>query len=286
MEYRRLGRTEHRSSVAILGCCAFADGDADTAGSAVRDAVARGVNHFDVAPSYGDAEVALAPVMPEVRDRIFLACKTMERGAEEARRELEASLSRLRVEAFDLYQLHAVTSDEELDTALAPGGAIETLLAARDEGLTRFIGITGHFLDAPRVFRRAIGEAPFDTVLLPVNGGHFTDPDYRRAAEALFERAAELDVGVMAIKAVARRPWQSEDDRPFGTWYEPFDDAGAIDRSVSFTLSQPVTGFATPCDKRLLPLALEAAEHYVPMSAEEREEYLASRPGAPLPAMG
>jgi aryl-alcohol dehydrogenase-like predicted oxidoreductase len=285
VEQRRLGRTEHRSSVAILGCCAFGDGDAEAAGEAVRDAVARGVNHLDVAPSYGEAETALRPVMAEVRDRVFLACKTMERTAEGSRRELEQSLGRLGVGSFDLYQLHAVTSDEDLDTALGPGGAIETLLAAREEGLTRHIGITGHFLDAPRVFRRAISEAPLDTVMLPLNGGHFTDHDYRRAAEALFERCAELDVGIMAIKAIARRRWPAEaGQHEYGTWYEPFDEADAVARAVAFTLSLPITAFATPCDKRLLPLALDAAERFVPLSGEGREEYLASRPGAPLPA--
>jgi aryl-alcohol dehydrogenase-like predicted oxidoreductase len=271
--------------VAILGCCAFADGDVEATASAVHDAVARGVNHFDVAPSYGNAEAALGPVIPEVRDRIFLACKTMERTAGGARHELESSLERLQTSRFDLYQLHAVTSDEELDRALSPGGAVEALLAARDEGLTRFLGITGHFLDAPRVFRRAIEMAPFDTVLLPLNGGHFTDPDYRRGAEQLLERCAELDVGVMAIKAAAQRPWQQSTDRPYTTWYEPFSDARSLERSVAFTLSLPITGFATPCDRRLLPLALDAAERFVPMSAAEQAEYLESRPGSPLPSM-
>jgi aryl-alcohol dehydrogenase-like predicted oxidoreductase len=284
MEQRRLGRTEHRSSVAILGCCAFADGDSEKAAVAVRDAVTRGVNHFDVAPSYGQAEAALGPVMPEVRDRIFLACKTMERSAEGARRELEASLERLQVDSFDLYQLHAVTSDAELDTALAPGGAIDTLLAARDEGLTRFVGITGHFLEAPRVFRRAIDEAPFDTVLFPLNAGHLSDPDYRAAAEALLERCAELDVGAMAIKAMARRRWPSE-EHSYRTWYEPFEQTEDIERAVAFTLSFPVAGFATPCDARLLPLALDAAERVIPMTESQREEYLASKPGAPLASM-
>lgn len=284
MERRRLGRTEHWSSVAILGCCAFGDGDARAAGIAVRDALARGVNHLDVAPSYGEAELALAPVLGEVRDDVFLACKTMERSRSGARLELEQSLRRLGVDSLDLYQLHAVTTDDELDRALSRGGAIETLIAARDEGLTRFIGITGHFLDAPRLYRRAIDEAPLDTVMLPVNAGHLAEPAYRAAAEELFSRCGELDVGVMAIKALARGPWPGP-DHSFGTWYEPFTDPEEIARAVRFTLSQPVTGFATPCDRALLPLALDAAEVATPMSEEELDTYLAAHPGAPLPAM-
>ncbi len=284
MERRRLGRTGHWSSVAILGCCAFADGDAEVATSAVDFALGRGVNHLDVAPSYGDAEVALRPVLSRVRDRVFLACKTMERSARGAREELERSLERLGVSSLDLYQLHAVTSDEELDAALGRGGAIETLLAAREEGLARFLGITGHFLDAPRVFRRAVDETPFDTVMFPVNAGHLADPAYAAAAEALFARCAEIDAGVMAIKALARRPWPDA-GRRYSTWYEPFDQADHIRRAVAFTLSLPVTGFATPCDKALLEAALEAAEHAGPMGEDERAAYLAERPGSPLPAM-
>lgn len=284
MEQRRLGRTGHRSGVAILGCCAFRDGDGDAAAAAVRAAMRQGVNHLDIAPSYGDAELALAPVLPEIRDRIFLACKTGERTGDAARAEMEASLERLGTSSFDLYQLHAVTSDTDLDAALSPGGALEAILRARDEGLTRFVGITGHFLEAPRVFRRAIDEAPLDTVMFPLNAGHLADPVYRAAVESLLERCGELDVGAMAIKAIARRPWP-DDGRPYGTWYEPFTDPDEITRAVAFTLSFAVAGFATPCDPTLLPLALTAAEQATPMMGQEQERYLAERPGAPLPAM-
>jgi len=281
---RPLGRTGHLSSVAILGCCAFADGDAAAAAVAVRDAVARGVNHLDVAPSYGRAESAIAPVLAELRQQVFLAGKTMERSRAGARAELEGSLARLGVDRFDLYQLHAVTSERELETALHPGGALEAILEARDEGLTRFVGITGHFLEAPRVFSHAVAEAPFDTVMFPLGAGHLTDPRYRRAAEQLLERCADADIGVMAIKALARRPWP-DDRRPYSTWYEPIEDPAEAERAVAFTLSFPIAGFATPCDRRLLPLALAAAEAAVPMTPEERTRYLAEVTAEPLPAM-
>lgn len=282
MEQRRLGRTGHLSSVAILGCCAFGDGDVEATRASLDEALAAGVNHLDVAPSYGDAESALGPSLPAVRGRVFLACKTNIRTAGGARAELERSLERLQTDHFDLYQFHGVTTEDELEAITAPGGAAEAVLAAQDEGLTRYVGITGHFLQAPRVFRAALQRIDLDTVMLPVNAGHWANADYRRDAESLLDLCAQRDVAVMAIKALARRPWQGE--RQYSTWYEPLDEPGRIQRAVDFTLSLPVTGFATPCDRRLLPLALEAAEHFSRMAPEEiesatRQDDLAALPG-------
>jgi aryl-alcohol dehydrogenase-like predicted oxidoreductase len=284
MEQRRLGRTGHLSSVAILGCCAFNDGDVEAARQALDEALAAGVNHLDIAPSYGQAEAAVGPSLPAVRDRIFLACKTTERRADAAREELEASLGRLRTDHFDLYQFHAVTDEDELDAICAPGGAAEAVFRAKDEGLCRFVGITGHFLKAPRTFRRALDRLDLDTVMFPVNAGHFADPDYRRDAEELFAACAARDVGVMAIKALARRPWPAG-ERRYGTWYEPLDDPARVQAAVDFTLSQPLTGFATPCDRRLLGLALRAAEGFHRLDEAAIEAALRAEDLAPLPAM-
>jgi aryl-alcohol dehydrogenase-like predicted oxidoreductase len=260
MERRRLGRTEHYSSVAILGCCAFGDGDVEAARETLELAIGAGVNHIDIAPSYGDAERAIGASLSEHRSALFVGCKTTERQAGPARGEMEQSLERLHIDAFDLYQFHGVTDEEELDALCAPGGAAEAVFRAKDEGLCRFVGITGHFLAAPRTFLRALDRLDLDTVMFPVNAGHLARPDYRRDAEALFQRCAERDVGVMAIKALARRPWQGE--RRYRTWYEPLDEPGRVQAAVDFALSQPIAAFATPCDRRLVPLALDAAEHY------------------------
>jgi aryl-alcohol dehydrogenase-like predicted oxidoreductase len=281
MEHRRLGRTEHYSSVAILGACAFGDGDVEATRALLERAVAAGVNHLDVAPSYGDAELALCASLPAHRQELFVACKTNQRRAGPARAEMERSLERLGTERFDLYQFHGVTNEEELAALLAPGGAAEAVLRAKDEGLCRFVGITGHFLAAPRTFLAALDRLDLDTVMFPVNAGHFADPDYRRDAEALFERCAEREVGVMAIKALARRPWQGE--RRYRTWYEPLDEPGRVQAAVDFALSQPITAFATPCDRRLVPLALEAAERFRPLDANALEAALAQPDLAALP---
>ncbi len=161
---RRLGRTGHRSSVAILGGAAFSDADPDTTESAFRAALDVGVNHLDVAPHYGRAEALLGPCIPAVRDRLFVACKTLRHGADGVRAQLEESLSVLRCDSFDLYQLHAVTDLEELD---ARSGAVEAMLAARDEGLCRWVGITGHGLGAPAAHLEALRRFDLDTVMVP-----------------------------------------------------------------------------------------------------------------------
>lgn len=269
MQARRLGRTGHLSSVAILGGCAFADGDVEAAQRGVQTALAAGVNHLDIAPSYGAAEVAIGASLAPVRKQVFLGCKTTQRTAGAARAELEESLRRLGTDHVELYQFHAVTSHAELEAILAPGGAAEAVFAARDEGLTRFVGITGHFLQAPEVFRSALDRLDLDTVMFPVNAGHWADPTYRRAADELLATCGQRDVGVVAIKALARRPWRGT--RRYATWYEPLDDPARVQAAVNFTLSLPVTGFATPCERRLLALALEAAERFEPMSAAEIE---------------
>ncbi len=275
MQRRRLGRTGHESSVAILGAAAFWETTEDVVAGAFARAVAAGVNHLDIAPQYGMAEDLAGRVLPEYRDRLFVGCKTMQRGASAARAELERSLTKLRTDRLDLYQLHAVTTDEELAAALAPGGAAQALVQARDEGLVGAIGITGHFEYAPRLFRQALREVDLDTVMLPVNPTMLALPAYRADFEALLAVAAERDLGVMAIKAVARGPWGGR-DHTATTWYEPYQDPDRIREAVRFTLSLPVTGFATPGDVRLLPAALAAAAAFTPLSAEEIEARIAA----------
>jgi aryl-alcohol dehydrogenase-like predicted oxidoreductase len=285
MQCRRLGRTGHRSSVAILGGAAFWDLPPSVVRSAFEAALASGVNHLDVAPQYGRAEVLLGPLVPSVRDRLFLACKTLRPDGDGARQELERSLGLFGTDAFDLYQLHAVTGVEELDRR---AGAVEAVLAARDEGLCRWVGVTGHELSAPAAHLEALRRYDLDTVMFPVNPRLWADRDYRRDAERLLEECASRDVGVMAIKALAARPWAGR-ERTAATWYEPYRDEGGVERGVRFTLSVPgVHAFCTPGDLDLLSEVLAAAARFEPMDAGARDAASAEVAGEahifPMPA--
>ncbi len=275
MEKHRFGRTGHMSTVAIFGAAAFGQATQAEADVAMEQVIAAGVNHIDVAPSYGLAEERLGPWLARERDRFFLGCKTMERTKADAATELRRSLERLRVDAFDLYQIHAVTSMEELDQATGPGGVLEAILDARAEGLTRFIGITGHGVDAPAVFLEALRRFDFDSALFPINFVLYANPIYRRSVEELLRQCHARDVGVMVIKAIAKGPWG---DRPkiYNTWYEPFGDASHIRQAVNFALSQDVTGLCTAGDLTLLPLFLRACEQFTPMSAAQQKSLIAS----------
>jgi aryl-alcohol dehydrogenase-like predicted oxidoreductase len=273
VERRRLGRTEHSSTVAILGGAAFAQCTAEDAEVGFADALSRGVNHLDIAPRYGAAEDLIGPLIPAVRDDLFVACKTTRRNPEGVRAQLEESLRKLHTDRFDLYQLHAVTDLDVLEERVQ---AAEEILRARDEGIVRFAGITGHNDGAPAAHLEALRRWDLDTVMFPVNARMWSDPDYRRDAEALLELCAERDVGVMAIKSVARQPWP-DGERFATTWYEPFDEPDGVARGVSFTLSVPsVHGICTPGDLRVLRLALDAADRYEPMSLDDRERVIES----------
>jgi aryl-alcohol dehydrogenase-like predicted oxidoreductase len=268
--YRRLGRTNHESSVAILGGAAFALATTDEAQPAFEMALRRGVNHLDIAPRYGNAERAIGPLLPAVRDRLFIGEKTTRRAPDGVRAQLDESLERLRTDHVDLYQLHAVTDVHVLDERAL---AFEAISRARDEGLTRFVGITGHGLAAPATFVEALRRFDLDTVMFPVYPRLWADVDYRAAAEELLAISAARDLGVMAIKAVARRPWADDTgDRFATTWYEPHREPESIGRGVRFALSTPgVHAFCTPGDLGLLPLALDAADELTGMDEGERQ---------------
>lgn len=276
MDTRQFGRTGHQSTVAIFGAFAlspFERDEQDLADAVMEQVVEAGVNHIDVAPSYGQAEARLGPWMARMRDRFFLGCKTMERRKEDALAELHASLERLRTDYFDLYQIHAVTTMEELDAVTAPGGALEAMIAARDAGLTRYIGITGHGLDTPAIFLEALRRFDFDSILFPINFILYARPEYRRNAEELLRVCAEKNVGTMIIKTVAKGPY---DESPtHNTWYEPFTDAETIQNAVNFVLSQPVTGLCTPGDAVMLPRVLAACENFLEIDEAQQEALIA-----------
>ncbi len=271
MENRRLGRTDHMSSVVIFGAAAFSNISQEQANEALDLALAHGVNHIDVAPGYGQAEERIGPWLESLRDKFFLGCKTQERDRVGAWAQLQRSLDRLHTDKFDLHQLHAVTSFEELDKALGPGGAIEALTQAREQGLTRWLGITGHGLHTPAVFASALERFDFDTVMFPIHPRLYADPQYRRDSERLLQMAADRDVGVMLIKSITRAAWGTETQN-YHTWYQPYDRQQEIEGGVRFALSQPgVAGIPSAGDVRLLPMILEAAEQFTPMSQDEQE---------------
>jgi predicted aldo/keto reductase-like oxidoreductase len=273
MEKRRFGRTNHWSTIIVFGGFAVGPVSQEEADATMALLMEHGVNHIDVAPSYYDAELRLGPWMEKHRDRFFLGCKTQLRSRTEARAELERSLARLRVEAFDLFQLHAVATMEELDQCFAPGGSLEAILEAREEGLTRYVGITSHGWLAPAVQLEALRRFDFDSLLLPLNFKMWADDDYQRTLSELLEVTADRDVGTMVIKTWAQRPW-GEETPTYHTWYKPFDEPEMVERTLRFTLSQPITAAISAGDSHLLPAILAAAERFAPMDKHEQAQLL------------
>ncbi|HVO70187.1 MAG TPA: aldo/keto reductase [Aggregatilineaceae bacterium] len=270
MEQRRLGRTGHKSTVVIMGTAAFYTIDQGGASAALDLVLEHGVNHIDVAPQYGNAQAVVGPWLESRRDRFFLGCKTLERTRDAAWAELNDSLTLLRTSVIDLYQVHAVTTQQDLDQIFAPGGAIEAFVQARDEGLVRYLGITGHGMLAPTLQAAALERLPFDTVMFPINPRLYSDTKYRRDAERLLRLCQDRDVGVQIIKSIAKGPW-GDKSRIYNPWYEPYDIYAKIESGVRFALSQPgVTGIASAAEVRLLPLVIRAAENFKPLAGAEQ----------------
>ena len=275
METRRLGRLQHQSSVLIYGGAALSDVTQDVADRSIQEALDAGINHFDVAASYGSAELRLGPWMPQIRDRIFLATKTGRRDRESAWREINASLERLRTDRVDLLQLHTIGDVSELDLATGAGGALEAATRAVDEGLTSAVGITGHGSDAAATHLEALQRYPFATVLTPLNPVLWRDQAYRASYAALVEEVRRQGAGLMTIKTVSRRNWPAGAEHTHTTWYEPYDDQARITAAVSWVLAHDeVTGIPTAGDVSLLRLFVEAERHRV--DASEAEQRLTS----------
>ena len=265
------------ATVITLGGCGVGRMDQIEADKAIELALRYGVNMIDVAPTYGESELRLATWVQRMRDRFFVAEKTRERSREGAWRELHESLGRLGVESLDLYQLHAVGKREELDQALGEGGAIEAFEEARETGLTKYIGITGH--ENMEVLREALTRFDFDSVLLPVSLCSMTAPHPHNDFRPVLREAADRDISVTAIKAVFRGHWPGE--RKYGTWYLPSDTPKDIELGVRYTLSQePVATYSLPCDVRLWEMVLGAADGYVEMGEEEQLEAVEYARGA------
>ncbi len=273
METRRFGRTGHMSTVAVFGAAAFGQVSQAEADKAIEEVIIAGVNHIDVAPSYGKAEERLGSWLAREHGRFFVGCKTMERAKAGAEVELRQSLERLKIDHFNLYQIHAITSMEELDEVTRSGGALEALIGARDAGLIDYIGITGHGVDVPAILLEALRRYDFDSVLFPINFIQYANPTYRKNTEKLLKQCRAKDVGIMVIKSIAKRPW-GEQTKTHDTWYQPFTDADQIQQAVDFVLSQDVTGLCTAGDIKVLPLVLRACENFTALTKGEQEELI------------
>ncbi|MGE0879715.1 MAG: aldo/keto reductase [Acidimicrobiia bacterium] len=253
------GRTGHQSSRVIFGAAGLGGMRQDRADQILPLLLQHGVNHIDTAASYGESELRIAPWLAQYRDRFFLATKTGDRTGDAARASLERSLERMGVDRVDLIQLHNLVEDDEWETAHGKAGAVAALAKARDEGLVRFIGVTGHGTRIAGMHRRSLERFDFDSVLLPFNFTMMSQPAYRADVEALLEVCAERAIAVQTIKAVARRRWL-DDSEPHFAWYQPLVDPEPIDRAVRYVLSHPQLFLNSTSDARVLPSVLAAAD--------------------------
>ena len=252
------GRTGHMSSRLIFGAAALGAMSQERADATLGLANEWGLNHIDVAASYGAAEERLAPWLSGHRSEVFLATKTAERSGYGARAELERSLQRLGVSHIDLIQLHNLVEPDEWAVAHAPGGAVEALMAARDEGLVNHVGVTGHGLRIAKMHVKSLERADFTSVLFPFNYSLMSIDTYRRDVEQLLNICVQRNVAVQTIKAIARRRWTDDSTKHF-SWYEPLSEPTAISHAVQWVLSHPQVFLNTTSDARLLPLVFAAA---------------------------
>ena len=279
MDTAPFGRTGHQSTRTIFGAAALGAVTQAEADDAMELLLQHGINHIDTAASYGDSELRLGPWMPRIRNDIFLATKTGERTRQAAYDQIQRSLERLQTDHVDLIQLHSLADPAEWETAMGPGGALEAAIQAREEGLARYIGVTGHGTTIAAMHLRALEQFDFDSVLLPYSYPLMQNPQYAADFEALMARCAERDVAVQTIKAITRAPW-GERAQTTATWYEPLRDPDAIDLAVHWVLGRPGVFLNTVGDIHLLPLVLDAAERFqerpteAEMAAMAREQAL------------
>ena len=267
IEKRSLGKTGVFLSVIGFGGIVVKDATPENASAVVRLAIDTGINYFDVAPSYGDAEIKLGPALEPYRKDVFLACKTTKRSKAEARAELKQSLQHLRTDHFDLYQFHAVTTLEEVDAIFSPGGAVEAFQEARKEGKIRFIGFSAHSVEAAMAM---MDRFDFDTILFPVNFATWNAGNF---GPQVLANAQEKKMGILALKAMAKGPWPEGADRTKypKCWYEPLAEQEDARMGLRFTLSHPVTAAIPPGEEELFRLALSLSDRLQPLKKSEIE---------------
>jgi aryl-alcohol dehydrogenase-like predicted oxidoreductase len=272
IELQAFGRTGHDSTRVIFGAAALGAMRQERADQVLETVLEAGINHIDTAASYGDSELRLRPFLEQHRPAFFLATKTGERSGAAARQELERSLERLGVDQVDLIQLHNLVESDEWDVAHGPGGAVEALARARDEGLVRFIGVTGHGTRIAGMHLRSLERFDFDSVLLPYNYLMARDEAYRSSFEALVALCADRQVAVQTIKSVARRRWPDDASDPHFAWYQPLPAGEALDRAVAFVLGRPGLFLNTSSDATLLRSTLDAAARDQVVPTDEQLE--------------
>ncbi|HXG24917.1 MAG TPA: aldo/keto reductase [Chthonomonadales bacterium] len=266
MERRPYGNSGHHLSLIGFGGIVVAGMAQSDANRIVHEAIDRGINYFDVAPTYGDAEERLGPALEGHRDKIFLACKTTQRQKEGAARELRESLRKLRTDRFDLYQLHGLPNVAETEACFAPGGAMEAFLEARQAGLIRYIGFSAHSVEAALL---ALERFPFDSVLFPFNYTAYYQANF---GPQVLEIAKQKNAARLALKAMARRPWPEGTERKFkNCWYEPHTNPADAELALRWTLSLPITAAIPPGDPGIFRMALDFAERFKPLSEEEQK---------------
>ena len=261
IERAAFGRTGHDSTRVIFGAAALGRMSQDRADATLAVVADFGLNHIDTAAAYGDAELRLAPFLAEHRVDVFLATKTGDRTGDGARASLERSLERMGVDSVDLIQLHNLVEEDEWATAHGPGGAVEALARARDEGLTRFIGVTGHGLRIARMHLRSLERFDFDSVLFPYNFVLVRNEAYRSDVEELIAVCADRHVATQTIKSIARRRWRDDDSAPRYSWYAPVTEADALGRAVRYVLGRPGLFLLSSSDATRLPAILAAAQN-------------------------
>ncbi len=267
MEKRILGKTGEQLSIIGFGGIAVSGVEQSEANELVREAIDSGVNYFDVAPSYGNAQERLGPALEEFRKDVFLACKTVERGKEGAAAELRESLKMLRTDHFDLYQLHGMASDDDFQKAMGPGGAIEALVKAREQGLTRYLGFSAH---SAEVALALMDRFDFDTVLFPINWVCYFNANF---GPQVIAKAKDKGMGRLALKAMARTTREKGERNEYPKcWYKPVTDPEETALAIRFTLSQPLTAAVTPGDSRLLRRALDVGNEFQPLTDAEYED--------------
>jgi aryl-alcohol dehydrogenase-like predicted oxidoreductase len=276
------GRTNHLSTRTLFGAAAFYQCNQEEADRTMEVIFQYGINHIDTAASYGDSEIRLGPWIKKYRQEFFLASKTEERKYQAAKESIHRSLERLNTDHLDLIQLHAVIEDEEMETALGPGGALEAAIEARQQGLVRFIGITSHTLHAPVIHRQSLERFDFDSVLLPYNYMLMQNPQYAADFEALATVCKQKNVAMQLIKTLQRRPW-GERPHTSSTWYEPFTEPKFVELATHWALGRSGTFLNTAGDIHVLPLILEAASRFEQAPAEaEMQAMLQQTEAEPL----
>ena len=264
---RPLGKTGRNLSVVGFGGIVVMDETIESAKQLVAQAIARGINYFDVAPSYGNAESRLGPALAPYRDSVFLACKTEQRLKEGAASSLQRSLERLQTDYFDLFQFHGVKNMTEVEAIMVKGGALEAFLEARDKGQIKLIGFSAHSEEAALAM---LDRFQFDTILYPINWACWYAGNF---GPQVLQKATDMGLGILALKSLARGQWQAGETRKwYKCWYAPVDDPGLVSLALRFTLGKPVTAAVSPSHTELLWLACDAASTLQPLSADEEAQ--------------